>query len=113
MAGRARRRQSFWRPLCALNVDVRLTPAFGSQDGMALLSSLAAEADAAWPGTPATGIEVATSWPPTTRPARPCSQPPDHRTTATTVHLGCARWSLVRFGLLGQPSGGYRCRAIA
>lgn len=49
--------------LCALNVDVRLTPAFGDQDALALLRSLAAEADAAWPGTPATGIEVTTRWP--------------------------------------------------
>ena len=37
--------------LCTLNVDVRLTPAFDAAAAEALLRSLAAEVDAAWPGT--------------------------------------------------------------
>jgi succinyl-diaminopimelate desuccinylase len=50
--------------LCTLNVDVRLTPALDDKQALALLRSAAAEADAAWPGTPPTGVEVTTCWPP-------------------------------------------------
>jgi succinyl-diaminopimelate desuccinylase len=49
--------------LCALKVDVRLTPAFDDQAAMALLDAIAAKADADWPGTRPTGIEVTTCWP--------------------------------------------------
>jgi succinyl-diaminopimelate desuccinylase len=49
--------------LCTLNVDVRLTPALDDAAVLALLHSLAAEADAAWPGTPSTDVEVITCWP--------------------------------------------------
>lgn len=50
--------------LCTLNVDVRLTPALGERDALALLRSAAAEADAAWPGTRPTLVEVTSCWPP-------------------------------------------------
>jgi succinyl-diaminopimelate desuccinylase len=50
--------------LCVLNVDVRLTPALDDRDALALLQSAAVEADAAWPGTPHTSVEVTTRWPP-------------------------------------------------
>jgi succinyl-diaminopimelate desuccinylase len=49
--------------LCTLNVDVRLTPALDDAAALALLHSLAAEADAAWPGTPSTDVEVIMCWP--------------------------------------------------
>jgi succinyl-diaminopimelate desuccinylase len=49
--------------LCMLKVDVRLTPAFDDQAAMALLESIAAKADADWPGTRPTGVEVTTRWP--------------------------------------------------
>ena len=49
--------------LCSVNVDLRLTPAFGDQDALALLRSLAAQTDEAWPDTAATGIDVTTNWP--------------------------------------------------
>src|SRR5215472_653706 len=50
--------------LCTLNVDVRLTPAFGATAAEALLRSLAADVDAAWPGTLPTRIEITMCWPP-------------------------------------------------
>ena len=50
--------------LCTLNVDVRLTPAFDAAAAEALLRSLAADVDAAWPGTQPTQIEITTCWPP-------------------------------------------------
>jgi succinyl-diaminopimelate desuccinylase len=50
--------------LCVLNVDVRLTPAFGEREAMTLLRSAAAGGDAAWPGTQPTYVEVTTCWPP-------------------------------------------------
>jgi succinyl-diaminopimelate desuccinylase len=50
--------------LCTLNVDVRLTPALDDEQALALLHVTAAEADAAWPGTPPTGVEITTCWPP-------------------------------------------------
>jgi succinyl-diaminopimelate desuccinylase len=50
--------------LCTLNVDVRLTPGLDDKQALALLRSAAAEADVAWPGTPPTGLEVTTCWPP-------------------------------------------------
>jgi succinyl-diaminopimelate desuccinylase len=49
--------------LCTLNVDVRLTPAFGDRAADGLLRSAAARADAAWPGTQPTHIEIITRWP--------------------------------------------------
>jgi succinyl-diaminopimelate desuccinylase len=50
--------------LCTLNVDVRLTPALDDAAAAALLHQAAAAADVAWPGTPATGVEIVTRWPP-------------------------------------------------
>lgn len=50
--------------LCVFNVDIRLTPAFGEQEAMALIRSAAAEEDSAWPGTQPTYIDVTTHWPP-------------------------------------------------
>jgi succinyl-diaminopimelate desuccinylase len=50
--------------LCTLKVDVRLTPAFDAATAEALLRSLAAEVDAAWPGTEPTQIQVTMCWPP-------------------------------------------------
>jgi succinyl-diaminopimelate desuccinylase len=49
--------------LCTVNVDLRLTPAFDDHAALALLRSVAARADAAWPQTSATDVEVTTSWP--------------------------------------------------
>jgi succinyl-diaminopimelate desuccinylase len=43
--------------LCTVKVDVRLTPAFDATAAEALLRSLAAEVDAAWPGTEPTRIQ--------------------------------------------------------
>lgn len=50
--------------LCTINVDVRLTPAFGSDDALGLLRSAAAAIDDAWPGTRPTHTEITTQWPP-------------------------------------------------
>jgi succinyl-diaminopimelate desuccinylase len=50
--------------LCTLKVDVRLTPAFDAAAAEALLRSVAAELDAAWPGTHPTQVEVTMCWPP-------------------------------------------------
>ena len=50
--------------LCTVKVDVRLTPAFDATAAEALLRSLAAEMDAAWPGTEPTRIQVTMCWPP-------------------------------------------------
>lgn len=49
--------------LCTLNVDVRLTPAFDAAAADALLRSLVAGVDAAWPGTWPTRMQVTTRWP--------------------------------------------------
>ncbi len=49
--------------LCTLKVDVRLTPAFDEQAARALLGVVTAKADADWPGTRPTGVEVTTCWP--------------------------------------------------
>jgi succinyl-diaminopimelate desuccinylase len=50
--------------LCCVNVDVRLTPALDEAAASGLLARAAARADQAWPGTPPTGIDVTTRWPP-------------------------------------------------
>jgi succinyl-diaminopimelate desuccinylase len=50
--------------LCTLKVDIRLTPALTDEAAVALLRLAAAEADAAWPGTPPTGVDITTRWPP-------------------------------------------------
>jgi succinyl-diaminopimelate desuccinylase len=50
--------------LCTVNVDIRLTPALDDPAAVALLQEAAASTDAAWPGTPPTGLEVTTRWPP-------------------------------------------------
>jgi succinyl-diaminopimelate desuccinylase len=49
--------------LCTLKVDVRLTPAFDDQAAPALLDTIIAKADADWPGTRPTRVEVTTRWP--------------------------------------------------
>jgi succinyl-diaminopimelate desuccinylase len=49
--------------LCTLKVDVRLTPAFDDQAALALLDTIIAKADADWPGTRPTHVEVTTRWP--------------------------------------------------
>ena len=49
--------------LCAVNVDVRLTPALDDQAASELMTGLVAEVDAVWKGTPPTHIEVVTRWP--------------------------------------------------
>ncbi len=49
--------------LCVLNVDVRLTPALDDTAALTLLRCLAADADAAWPGTPPTHVDITTRWP--------------------------------------------------
>ncbi|HUY45500.1 MAG TPA: M20/M25/M40 family metallo-hydrolase [Streptosporangiaceae bacterium] len=50
--------------LCTFNVDIRLTPALDDAAAATLLRTTAAGADAAWPGTPPTDIEITTRWPP-------------------------------------------------
>jgi len=50
--------------LCTFNVDIRLTPALDDPAAVALLHEAVAGTDAAWPGTPPTGVEVTTRWPP-------------------------------------------------
>lgn len=50
--------------LCTFNVDIRLTPALDDTAAATLLRATAASADAAWPGTPPTDIEITTRWPP-------------------------------------------------
>lgn len=50
--------------LCTVNVDVRLTPVFGSQAALKTVREAAAAADDDWPGTQPTYVEVTTSWPP-------------------------------------------------
>jgi succinyl-diaminopimelate desuccinylase len=49
--------------LCTFNVDVRLTPAFDAAAAAGLLRTLAAVADAAWPTTKPTSVEITTRWP--------------------------------------------------
>jgi succinyl-diaminopimelate desuccinylase len=44
--------------VCTVKVDVRLTPAFDATAAEALLRSVAAEVDAAWPGAEPTRIQV-------------------------------------------------------
>jgi succinyl-diaminopimelate desuccinylase len=50
--------------LCTVHVDIRLTPALDDLAAAALLHEAAASTDVAWPGTPSTGVEVTTRWPP-------------------------------------------------
>jgi succinyl-diaminopimelate desuccinylase len=50
--------------LCILNVDVRLTPRFDATAAEALLRSLTADVDAAWPVTQPTQVEITMRWPP-------------------------------------------------
>jgi succinyl-diaminopimelate desuccinylase len=50
--------------LCVVNVDVRLTPAFGTLAALKVVQDAAAGIDAGWPGTQPTYVEVTTSWPP-------------------------------------------------
>ena len=50
--------------LCTVKVDVRLTPAFDATAAEAMLLSLAAQVDAAWPGTEPTRIQLTMCWPP-------------------------------------------------
>ena len=57
--------------LCTLNVDVRLTPALDDASAAALLAEAAARTDGIWAGTPPTGIEITTRWPPYALPGSP------------------------------------------
>ena len=58
--------------LCTINVDVRLTPAFGDEAALNLLRSAAASIDGAWSGTQPTHVEITTRWPPyALRPGSP------------------------------------------
>jgi acetylornithine deacetylase/succinyl-diaminopimelate desuccinylase-like protein len=50
--------------LCAVNVDVRLTPVFDSRAALAVIRGAATATDDSWPGTQPTYAEVTTSWPP-------------------------------------------------
>ena len=50
--------------LCTFHVDIRLTPALDDLTAAALLLRAAANADAAWPETRPTDVEVTTRWPP-------------------------------------------------
>jgi succinyl-diaminopimelate desuccinylase len=50
--------------LCTVNVDIRLTPALNDPAAVTLLREAVADTDGAWPGTPPTGVEVTTRWPP-------------------------------------------------
>jgi succinyl-diaminopimelate desuccinylase len=55
--------------VCAINVDVRLTPDFGGDAALELLRSAAASIDEAWPGTQLIRAEITTQWPPYALPA--------------------------------------------
>ena len=55
---------SAFSDLCTVKVDVRLTPAFDATAAEAMLLSLAAQVDAAWPGTEPTRIQLTMCWPP-------------------------------------------------
>lgn len=50
--------------LCALNVDVRLTPAFDAEAAETLVRKAAAQLDAELPGPLPTHIEPIATWPP-------------------------------------------------
>jgi succinyl-diaminopimelate desuccinylase len=50
--------------LCTLNVDIRLTPALAELAAAELLHEAVAAVDRSWLGTPPTGIEIITRWPP-------------------------------------------------
>ena len=87
--------------LCTVNVDIRLTSALEASAAAALLHTAAADTDEAWPGTPPTGMDITTRWPPYALPdgsplrdallqgaARagqaPVARSPGHPTSATT-----------------------------
>jgi succinyl-diaminopimelate desuccinylase len=49
--------------VCAVNVDIRLTPALGKDAALDLLHQMACSVDAGWPGTRQTAVEVTGHWP--------------------------------------------------
>jgi succinyl-diaminopimelate desuccinylase len=49
--------------LCALNIDIRITPAFDDRAAADFLERIAAELDNAWPGTGPTCIQPGMCWP--------------------------------------------------
>jgi succinyl-diaminopimelate desuccinylase len=49
--------------LCTLNVDIRTTPTFDSEDATHVLEELTRQVDDAWPGTRPTLVQVDTRWP--------------------------------------------------
>lgn len=50
--------------LCVLNIDARLTPAFGEDDARQLVHDLITDLDRDMPGPKATAVEVVAVWPP-------------------------------------------------
>lgn len=49
---------------CAVDVDVRTTPAFDGRQARRLLDVVASSVDAAWPGTRPTTVDIRSEWPP-------------------------------------------------
>ncbi|RJQ75701.1 M20 family peptidase [Pseudonocardiaceae bacterium YIM PH 21723] len=49
--------------VCAMNVDIRTTPALTGQAAGWLLDRLVTQVDSLWPGTPASRVDVHTRWP--------------------------------------------------
>jgi succinyl-diaminopimelate desuccinylase len=83
--------------LCILNVDVRLTPNLDATAAEALLRSLTADVDTAWPGTQPTRIQITTRWPPYKLPQRLAAED-------SAAHRCAAGWALARPRSPGPPT---------
>jgi acetylornithine deacetylase/succinyl-diaminopimelate desuccinylase-like protein len=82
--------------LCTVNVDIRLTPALDASAAAALLHTAAADTDAAWPGTPPTGMDITTRWPPYALP--------DGSPLRDALLQGAARAGLAPVAKIAGPS---------
>jgi len=82
--------------LCTVNVDIRLTPALDASAAAALLHTAAADTDQAWPGTPPTGMDITTRWPPYALP--------DGSPLRDALLQGAARAGLTPVAKIAGPS---------
>jgi len=82
--------------LCTVNVDIRLTPALDASAAAALLHTAAADTDEAWPGTPPTGMDITTRWPPYALP--------DGSPLRDALLQGAARAGLAPVAKIAGPS---------
>jgi Peptidase dimerisation domain len=82
--------------LCTVNVDIRLTPALDDPAAAALLEDAVASADAEWPGTAPTEVEVTTRWPPYALP--------DGSPLRDALLTGAARAGLAPVAKVAGPS---------